>query len=193
MRKLLHIGCGPQTILNTPYAGQDFEEVRLDIDPAVRPDVIGTATNLSQFDDESFDVVFSSHNIEHLHKHEVLGHVQEVHRILKPTGWVNYFCPDLQSAAHLIAEGRLHEPAYQSAVGPITPHDIVYGYKPGDNPWMAHKIGFTADALEDLVMQAGFVSARWLRLRDYFEIRLVAVKDLEALHEARSYLPWGIA
>ena len=47
------------------------EELRLDIDASVQPDVVGTTTDMSAVADGSVDALFSSHNIEHLYPHEV--------------------------------------------------------------------------------------------------------------------------
>ena len=66
MPTFLHIGCGPkrkgQTTrgFNTPA----WNEIRLDIDASVAPDVIGTMTDLSAVADTSVDAIFSSHNID---------------------------------------------------------------------------------------------------------------------------------
>ena len=70
MKKLLHVGCGPKTkaqttrALNTP----EWEEIRLDIDKSVSPDVIGTMTDMSEIETGSVDAIYSSHNIEHLYR-----------------------------------------------------------------------------------------------------------------------------
>ena len=49
MPTLLHVGCGPKTRAQTTrgFAGGDWTECRLDIDPAVRPDVTGTMTSVA--------------------------------------------------------------------------------------------------------------------------------------------------
>ena len=62
MGRLLHVGCGPKrkaqttSAFNTPA----WDELRLDIDPAVSPDIIGTMTDMSGVDDGSVDAIFSS-------------------------------------------------------------------------------------------------------------------------------------
>jgi predicted SAM-dependent methyltransferase len=47
------------------------QELRLDIDASVAPDIVATMTDMSRVADASVDAVFSSHNIEHLDPHEV--------------------------------------------------------------------------------------------------------------------------
>jgi len=55
MLHLLHIGCGPKRKDNTTAAFNtpDWHEIRLDIDPSVQPDVLGTTTDLSAVASES--------------------------------------------------------------------------------------------------------------------------------------------
>ena len=67
---------------NTP----EWHELRLDIDPSVGPDVVGTMTDMAEVISESVDAIFSSHNLEHLEAHEVPVALQEFRRVLKPDG-----------------------------------------------------------------------------------------------------------
>ena len=97
MPVFLHVGCGPKHKDRTPFASQNWREIRLDIDSAVQPDVIGTMTDMKAVRDASVDAVFSSHNIEHLYPHEVPIALAEFYRVLKPDGFVLLTCPDLQS------------------------------------------------------------------------------------------------
>jgi predicted SAM-dependent methyltransferase len=99
MPTLLHIGCGPKrkdkttSGFNTPA----WQEVRLDIDPSVSPDVTGTMTDMSAVASESVDAIFSSHTIEHLYPHEVPVALKEFVCVLKPEGFAVITCPDLRS------------------------------------------------------------------------------------------------
>ena len=72
-KKFLHVGCGPKYKNSTTpaFASEDWEEVRLDIDEAVNPDIVSSVLDLRVIDSESFDAIFSSHNIEHVFAHEV--------------------------------------------------------------------------------------------------------------------------
>ena len=54
----LHVGCGPKQKDQTPFAKQNWREIRLDIDSAIHPDVIGTMTDMKAVDDASVDAVF---------------------------------------------------------------------------------------------------------------------------------------
>ena len=161
MKSFLHVGCGPKRKdrttrgFNTPV----WTEIRLDIDPSVSPDVIGTMTDMSAVASESVDAIYSSHNIEHLYPHEVPLALAEFLRVLKPDGFFVVTCPDLQSVCALIAEDKLTEAAYTSPAGPIAPLDILYGHRPAmakGNLYMAHRCGFTQKVLDATLRASGF-------------------------------------
>jgi predicted SAM-dependent methyltransferase len=161
MKSFLHVGCGPKRKdrttkgFNTP----DWNEIRLDIDASVQPDVLGTMTDISAVASESVDAIYSSHNIEHLYPHEVPLALAEFLRVLKPDGFFVVTCPDLQSVCALIAEDKLTEAAYTSPAGPIAPIDILYGHRPAmarGNLYMVHRCGFTQKVLTGTLQSSGF-------------------------------------
>jgi ubiquinone/menaquinone biosynthesis C-methylase UbiE len=141
------------------FAGQDWHEVRLDIDPGAEPDIVSSIIDMAVVDEMSVDAVWSSHNIEHVFAHEVPLVLHEFHRVLRPGGMALIATPDLQAAAKLIAMGRLEVALYHTEAGPIMPLDVVYGYggsiKLG-NEFMAHRTGFTAQTLAGKLNDAGF-------------------------------------
>ena len=123
-----------------------WREIRLDIDPEVHPDFVASITDMHVISDGAVDAVYSSHNIEHLHPHDVPLALQEMHRVLKPDGFTLIKLPDLQEVARHVAEGKLEDPLYISPMGPIAPLDILFGHRPslvGGNAFMAHRTGFT--------------------------------------------------
>jgi predicted SAM-dependent methyltransferase len=113
-RALLHVGCGDEDLSKTPRPFQDgdWHEVRLDIDPARKPDIIGTMTDISAVADKSVDAIYSSHNIEHLYAHEVPTALGEFLRVLKPEGFVVMACPDLAMIAQIVTDNRLADTIY---------------------------------------------------------------------------------
>ena len=90
MQKFLHVGCGPKhkAQTTTGFNTDAWAEVRFDIDESVKPDVIGTMTNMQAVASESMDAVFSSHNIEHLYPHDVPVALAEFFRVLNSSGIV---------------------------------------------------------------------------------------------------------
>lgn len=183
MFKFLHVGCGSKYKNKTTsgFNNDDWEEIRLDIDEAVKPDIIGTITDMSSVESFSVEAVFSSNNIEHIYAHEVPRALSEFLRVLKPEGFLVLTCPDLQSVCALVAEDKLLEPMYVSPVGPVTPLDTLYGYGPflsrGDL-YMAHRCGFTQRVLANHLRASGFpgvICAR--RGGKSYELWAVATKN----------------
>lgn len=191
MHTFLHIGCGPkrkdQTTrsFNTP----DWQEIRLDIDSSVSPDVTGTMTDMAAVVDASVDAIFSSHNIEHLYPHEVPVALKEFLRVLKPDGFAVITCPDLQSVCALVAQDKLTEPAYTSPAGPITPLDILYGHRPPmarGNLYMAHRCGFTQKVLAGTLQAAGFPKVASMARPQHFDLWALASKSERTDDELRA-------
>jgi SAM-dependent methyltransferase len=197
-RLLLHVGCGharKQHIFGA-FQGTDWREVRLDADPEVLPDVVGTMTDLGIVPDGSFDALYSSHGIEHLYWHEVPSALAEFKRVLNDNGFLVITCPDLQAAAEWIAEDRVFETAYVSSAGEITPFDLVYSYRPfvAANPrWMAHHCGFTLSTLTAVLREAGFESLYGFRRKGGFDLWVLASKQImnesELTELAKYFLP----
>lgn len=178
-KTFLHVGCGPQRKHGTtPGFNTDaWQELRLDIDASVAPDLIGTMTDMSSVDDASVDAIYSSHNIEHLYPHEVPLALAEFRRVLKPDGFAIITCPDMQSVCALVANGQLTEPAYISAAGPISPLDILYGHRAAmaqGNLYMAHRCGFTWQSMNDTLRAAGFPIVASVARPEAFDIWAVA-------------------
>ena len=177
----LHVGCGGNyKDRTTPgFASDDWKEVRLDIDESVNPDIISSVLDLSVIDSESFDAIFSSHNIEHVYTHEVPIMLGEFLRVLNDGGYFVVNCPNLIPVARLIVEDKLTEPAYISPAGPISPLDILHGHGASierGNEFMAHKTGFTPKSLKAALSEAGFKSTGVLTRDAQFDIWAVATK-----------------
>lgn len=161
MKNLLHVGCGNSRKAHTTagFNTPEWNEIRLDIDPSVGPDVTGTMTDMAAVGTGSIDAIFSSHNIEHLYAHEVAVALAEFLRVLKPDGFAVITCPDLQSVCALVAQDKLTETAYVSPAGPIAAIDMLYGHRPpmaAGNLYMAHRCGFTRRVLTGCLLSAGF-------------------------------------
>lgn len=188
MKTFLHVGCGRKHKDQTTrgFNSDDWQELRLDIDQGVAPDIVGTMTDMSAVADASVDALFSSHNIEHLYLHEVPVALAEFKRVLKPDGFVVITCPDLQSVCALIADDKLTEPAYTSPAGPIAPLDILYGHRPPmarGNLYMAHRCGFTQKVLTGTLQASGFATVAAKR-REYPYYDLWALATVAPMAEA---------
>lgn len=188
VKKFLHVGCGSARQENTTaeFSLNHWEELRFDIDVSVSPDYVGTIVDMSAIEDSFVDAIYSSHNIEHLYAHEVPTALAEFKRVLKDDGFLVLTCPDLQEVAKLVAEDKLTEPAYNSPAGPITPLDIMYGFRPSiaqGNTYMAHRCGFTETVLRGTLTANGFSTAATMRRPSAYD--LWAVASVSALSEER--------
>lgn len=200
MKKFLHIGCGPKSKNQTTpeFSAGAWEELRLDIDESVNPDIVGTMTDMSAVASESVDAIFSSHNIEHLYPHEIPVALKEFLRVLKPDGFAVITCLDLQSVCALVAADKLIEAAYTSPAGPIAPLDILYGHRPAlarGNLFMAHRCGFTQKVLDGTLRASGFqttasICRGWAPFFDLWAVASKSARSEDDLRElARMHFP----
>jgi len=184
IKTVLHVGPGhPKSGAKLPpgFQTQDWREIRLDIEPANQPDIIGSMLDMQAVADAYVDAVYSAHNIEHVHAFEVPKVLQEFLRVLKPEGFLVITCPDLQAVCALVAQDKLTDPAYHSPAGPITPLDILYGHGAAlaaGHHYMAHKCGFTLKSLTQALQNSGFQTIAGKRRTRGLDLWMIACKSL---------------
>jgi hypothetical protein len=99
-------------------------------------------------------------------------------RVLKSEGFACILVPDLQTIAQYVAADRMDDVIYTSPIGPITAHDVLFGYGPaiaGGKLAMAHRSGFTPTAMVNHLKRANF-SQFVLRRRPSLELAVIARK-----------------
>jgi len=193
MKQVLHVGCGAATIekMTPGFRSGDWQEVRFDINPGVRPDIVGTITDMTAVPTDSVDAVYSSHNVEHVYAHEVPSVLREFLRVLKPGGFAVITCPDIESVAGQVAAGKLIDPLYQSPAGPISALDIMYGHTPAianGEVYMAHRTAFTAKTLSDHMMSAGFGVVGMRRRPQVYELWAIGTKGIADQEHVRGLM-----
>jgi SAM-dependent methyltransferase len=162
LRCVLNAGSGPLSArqLHPVFREDQWRQIRLDIDPQTKPDVVGSITDMSGLlPSEHFDAIWSSHSLEHLYAHEVPLALSEFRRILRPDGFALITSPDLEAIATALLARGLNHVAYTSPMGPITPHDMIFGHSDSiarGKSYMAHNTGFTCATLGQLLLGAGF-------------------------------------
>jgi hypothetical protein len=197
-KRFLHVGCGysrkQQTVLG--FQSDDWQEIRLDTNANVQPDIVASMTDMSMVPAGLVDAVVSSHNIEHLYLDQAGIALTEFHRVLADDGFLLITCPDMQAVAALIAEDHLDETAYVSPAGPVTPLDIVYGMQSllvAPEYYMAHRSCFTLRTLITAVRKAGFTECYGIRRPEQFDLWVLAHKQAlskEALERlAQDFIP----
>jgi len=163
-KRVLNAGSGSYAArrLHPVFAQEAWNEVRLDIDPQSKPDVVASITDMkSAFSPQSFDAIWSSHTLEHLYAHEAPLALAEFKRVLRPDGFALITLPDLEAVASLVLDHGLEEVAYISPAGPITPLDVIFGHSASITRgqfYMAHRTGFTSASLGRQLADAGFAT-----------------------------------
>jgi SAM-dependent methyltransferase len=159
MSVVVNAGCGPLGGARLPALFDTWQQLRVDLDPGVQPDIVASVTDLSAIPSESADAVWSAHCVEHLYAHEVSRALGEFYRILADDGFACIVVPDLQAIASYIAADKLHAPIYTSAAGPISAHDMVYGFGVAiaeGRVGMAHRCGFTPSLMVSRLQELPF-------------------------------------
>src|ERR1700693_3835440 len=96
-KRVLNAGSGPYSArkLHPVFAREAWQEIRIDIDPQSKPDLVASITDMrSSVAPQSFDAIWSSHTLEHLYAYEVPSALAEFKRILKPDGFALITSPD---------------------------------------------------------------------------------------------------
>jgi predicted SAM-dependent methyltransferase len=141
--RIVDIGCGP--------VHQQFEEgvpVRVDLDERWKPDYRADARHLP-FADASFDIVFSSHCLEHFSRADQDVCLNEWKRVLVPGGEFRLVLPNIAWAAEKIAKGVLLTETEQRDV-----RNVLYGGQ--SSPHDFHYNGFTPELLTNVMAEHGF-------------------------------------
>jgi predicted SAM-dependent methyltransferase len=121
----------------------------LNIQPGAHVDHVGDVRDLSQFSDQSFDVVYASHVIEHLgYQRDLVRGLGEVRRILRPGGKFFVSVPDLDTLCRLF----VHEKA--SAQDRFQVMRMMFGGQMDDHDF--HYVGLNAEMLANFLGRAGF-------------------------------------
>jgi predicted O-linked N-acetylglucosamine transferase (SPINDLY family)/predicted SAM-dependent methyltransferase len=145
-QRKLHIGG------RGPSPGWELMNAR----PGEGVDHVGNANDLSRFADNSLDVIYSSHVLEHLdYQDEIANTLKDWLRALKPGGLVQISVPDLAVLARLLGDSRLDKTQrFQVMRMMFGGHTHEFDF---------HQTGLTEEFLTDFLQQAGFVQIERVR------------------------------
>lgn len=184
MKRLLHIGCGYSQREDTHpfFHGEDWEHVRIDLNPECKPDVVANIITLEKFGANEADAIFSSHNLEHLHLWDAQKALARWKQVLSPDGLIVLYVPDIAVAMKHALEHGLDSIVYNSPAGPITPLDMLYGHvlQTEDNVYQRHLAGYTTKFLTSLLVNAGFFSFQILERNFQLEAYIKKLNPVKA-------------
>jgi predicted SAM-dependent methyltransferase len=160
-KRVLNVGGNNKQIPIPPhYTGWHHD--LLDIDPSGRPDIVCDAREMHMLPGGVYDAVYCSHNLEHYYRHHARRVLQGFRHVLKPDGFAELRVPDIRQVIAAVHERALEldDELYVSPAGPITAHDVIYGYQAeiesSGQDFYAHKTGYTPTSLTRMLEQAGF-------------------------------------
>jgi FkbM family methyltransferase len=136
----LHLGCGTQRLPGF---------IHVDVRPDVKPDVIAEVTALTMFEDNSVDLIYFCHGLEHINPYQVGAALAEWRRVLKPGGTLRLALPDFEALAKLYV---LRKVPLGAIVG------AVHGGQ--DYPENTHYWSWDFATLAQTLQKAGFSNAR---------------------------------
>lgn len=161
--KIIDIGCGP-----THVEFDGSKALRVDIREEVNPDYRCDVRELP-FANGTFDVVFSSHVLEHFPRGEWKGVLREWSRLVAPTGMIRLVLPNVGWAAHMIA------------VEKVINNDVLnvlYGAQ--SNPYDYHYNGLTPERVSEALDELGFVVTNVNH--EYYNMDITAKHKEQQLH-----------
>lgn len=185
-KRVLNVGGGSKAISLPPHY-RDWEHLLLDIDPRGGADLVCDARKLRESEAvsaEAFDAVYCSHNLEHYYRHDVDKVLRGFLHVLKAAGFAEIRVPDIGELIKLLATNDLdlEQEIYKTSIGPITAHDMIFGYGPeieaSGQDFYAHKTGFSADSLVRALCSNGFGEIYFAPRLGELELRVFAFKTV---------------
>ncbi len=180
-RRVLNVG-GNNKDIPIPACFNGWDHALLDIDRKGNPDIVCDARELATLPASQFDAVYCSHNLEHYYPHHAIKVLRGFVHVLKDDGFAIIKVPDIRAVMKRFVEDAMdiHDMLYVSPAGPITVHDVIYGWgrqiESSGQDFFAHKTGFTVTSLREAVTNGGFKTVFTFESPDAFEVSTVAFK-----------------
>lgn len=196
-RRVLNVG-GNSKDIPIPACFNGWDHALLDIDRKGNPDILCDARELSTLPAGQFDAVYCSHNLEHYYPHHASKVLRGFMHVLKDDGFAMIKVPDIRVVMKHVVDNAMdmHDVLYVSAGGPITVHDVIYGWgrqiEASGQDFFAHKAGFSAASLRDAIRKGGFGTVFIFESPDAFEVSAIAFKTAPTTAQ-RTLLDLGAA
>lgn len=162
-KKIIDLGCGP---MPESYVTDEGSVLRVDIREEVKPDY-RCDLRMLPFGTGEFDIVFSSHTLEHFPRKDVPIVLDEAIRIMKPEGELRLVLPNIKWAAQHIMNDEID--------GDVL--NVLYGAQSYDENF--HKMGFTPQIIEQLLAERGFKKFVWDHFNYHMSCRAWKVEPAE--------------
>ncbi len=175
---VLNVGGGSKAI-PIPSHYNEWNHVLLDVSNRGNVDVVLDA-RLLETSDQKYDAIYCSHNLEHYFRHDCATVLRGFRHVLKSDGFAEIRVPDVASVFNAVQTRDLDidDVLYTSGGGPITVHDVIYGWRKeierSGEDFYAHKRGFTEKTLSADLVNAGFEAVWVARDEELFELRAMA-------------------
>lgn len=134
-------------------------------------DIVGDIRDLSQFQDESVEVVYASHVLEHVCQQEMKTTLHGIHRILKKDGLFYCSVPNMEILAKLLISEKLNPQQKWHVMR------MIFGGQTDKNDF--HYFGWTLDFAKAFFGGAGFRNIK-------------VVKSFNIFDDTSDYKPYGV-
>lgn len=160
-KQAIDIGCGP---IRRYDEFPEYDLLRVDIDERWDPDY-RCDVRVLPFGEESFDLVFSSHVLEHFTRAEVDSIITEWLRVLKKGGEFRIVIPTIEWAAEQILKGEVTNDVL----------NVLYGAQ--SSPFDIHYNGYTPRSLQALLEKHGLRDIQIERAKVGYNLFARAIKE----------------
>jgi predicted SAM-dependent methyltransferase len=161
--KKINMGCG----------WRDFGDSWIHIDSGDYDHLDYTSiTDLSQFKDNTIDLIYASHVVEYFDREQVVPLLSEWRRVLKPSGVLRLAVPNFENIASLYTQGKY---PLSNFVG------LLYGKMPMGTQTIYHKTTYDFTSLKDVLESSMFKN---VKLYDWRETSHSEFDD-----HSQAYLP----
>lgn len=135
MKKWLHIGCGDRHIPGF---------IHIDVRKLPHVDYVASADKLDMCEDDSIDLIYACHLLEHFRRNQIEDVLKEWYRVLKTGGILRIAVPDFESIIKVYQQNR----DLELIMG------LLYGRQ--DYPENTHFVVFDFSCLEKRLSEVGF-------------------------------------
>lgn len=156
------------------HIGGEMKEVGwkiYNIQEADYVDIVGDIRDLSQFEDESLEMIYASHVLEHVPQNEVTKTLQGIYRVLRKDGYFYCSVPNLEALAKLFLSEKLRLDQRWGVM------EMIFGAQKDENDF--HYVGWTLDFAKYFFGVSGFKT-------------LKSVKSFNLFDDSSELKPFGI-